>query len=93
MTITYDPKHPKYLDEADVRDELTRAYDICQDCRQCVSLCPSFPTLFSFVDRHDDRDAGRLTPEQQDRVGDAISVPLTARLPLRCMNEHLIFHD
>jgi Fe-S oxidoreductase len=27
--------------------------------------------LFSFVDRHDDRDAGRLTPEQQDRVGDA----------------------
>ena len=71
MTITYDPKHPKYLDEADVRDELTRAYDICQDCRQCVSLCPSFPTLFSFVDRHDDRDAGRLTPEQQDRVGDA----------------------
>lgn len=71
MTITYDPKHPKYLDEADVRHELTRAYDICQDCRQCVSLCPSFPVLFSFVDRHDDRDAGRLTPEQQDRVVDA----------------------
>jgi glycerol-3-phosphate dehydrogenase subunit C len=71
MTITYDPKHPKYLDEADVRHELTRAYDICQDCRQCVSLCPSFPTLFSFVDRHEDRDAGRLTPEQQDHVLDA----------------------
>lgn len=71
MAITYDPKHPKYLDEADVRDELTRVFDICQDCRQCVDLCPSFPTLFGFLDRHDDRDAGRLTPEQQDNVVDA----------------------
>lgn len=70
MAITYDPKHPKYLDEADVRDELTRVFDICQDCRQCVDLCPSFPTLFGFLDRHDDRDAGRLTPEQQDQVVD-----------------------
>ena len=24
MTTTYDPKHPNYVDEADVRDELTR---------------------------------------------------------------------
>ena len=70
MTITYDPKHPKYLDEADVRDELTRVFDVCQGCRSCVTLCSSFPTLFSYVDRHEDHDAGRLTPEQQDRVSD-----------------------
>jgi glycerol-3-phosphate dehydrogenase subunit C len=68
MTITYDPKHPKYLDEADVRDELTRVFDVCQGCRSCVTLCSSFPTLFSYVDRHEDHDAGRLTPEQQDQV-------------------------
>ena len=24
MTITYDPHHPKYLDEADTRAELTQ---------------------------------------------------------------------
>ena len=30
MTITYDPTHPKYLDEADVREELTRVYDLCR---------------------------------------------------------------
>ena len=70
MTITYDPKHPKYLDEADVRQELTRVYDICHDCRLCLNFCTSFPTLFEMIDRHDDQDAGRLTPAQQDQVVD-----------------------
>lgn len=70
MTITYDPKHPKYLDEADVREELTRVYDLCHGCRLCFKFCTSFPTLFSYVDEHEDQDAGRLTPAQQDQVAD-----------------------
>ncbi|MCB0999691.1 MAG: hypothetical protein KDB40_10375 [Acidimicrobiales bacterium] len=70
MTTTYDPKHPKYLDEADVREELTRVYDLCHGCRLCFKFCTSFPTLFEFIDRHDDQDAGRLTPAQQDQVVD-----------------------
>jgi glycerol-3-phosphate dehydrogenase subunit C len=70
MTTTYDPKHPAYLDEADVRGELTRVYDICHDCRRCVELCSSFPSLFELIERHDDRDAGRLTPADQDQVVD-----------------------
>ena len=70
MTITYDPKHPKYLDEADVREELTRVYDLCHGCRLCFKFCTSFPTLFSYVDQHEDQDAGRLTPAQQDQVID-----------------------
>ncbi len=68
MTITYDPKHPKYFDEADVREEMTRVFDLCHGCRLCVKLCTSFPTLFEMIDRHDDQDAGRLTPAQQDQV-------------------------
>lgn len=70
MTITYDPHHPQYLDEADVRDELTRVYDLCHGCRLCFKFCTSFPSLFEMIDRHDDQDAGRLTPAQQDRVVD-----------------------
>jgi glycerol-3-phosphate dehydrogenase subunit C len=70
MTITYDPHHPKYLDEADVRDELTRVYDLCHGCRLCFKFCTAFPTLFSFVDAHDDQDAGKLTKAQQDQVVD-----------------------
>ncbi len=70
MTTTYDPFHPKYLDEADIRDELTRVYDLCHGCRLCFKFCTSFPTLFEMIDRHDDQDAGRLTPAQQDKVID-----------------------
>ena len=70
MTTTYDPRHIAYLDEADVRQELSRVFDTCGSCRKCVDLCTSFPTLFEFIDRHADRDAGRLTPAQQDQVVD-----------------------
>jgi glycerol-3-phosphate dehydrogenase subunit C len=70
VTITYDPKHPLYTDEADVRSELTRVYDLCHGCRLCFKFCTSFPTLFEMIDRHDDQDAGRLTPAQQDQVVD-----------------------
>ena len=70
MTVTYDPHHPQYLDEADVRDELTRVYDLCHGCRLCFKFCSSFPTLFEMIDQHDDQDAGRLTPAQQDQVVD-----------------------
>ncbi len=68
MSTTYDPTDPVYLDEADVRGELTRVYDLCHGCRRCVSFCTSFPTLFEMIERHDDHDAGRLTPAQQDQV-------------------------
>jgi glycerol-3-phosphate dehydrogenase subunit C len=70
MTTTYEPKDPLYFDEADVRHELTRVYDVCHGCRLCVDLCTSFPTLFEMIDEHDDQDAGRLTPAQQDQVVD-----------------------
>ena len=46
MTTTYDPFHPKYFDEADLREEMDRVYDLCHGCRLCFKFCPSFPTLF-----------------------------------------------
>ena len=70
MTTTYDPTHPSYVDEADVRAELTRAFDLCHGCRRCVDRCSSFPTLFEMMDRLDAPDAGLLTPSQQDEVVD-----------------------
>jgi Fe-S oxidoreductase len=70
MTITYDPQDRRYLDEADVRNEMTRVFDLCHGCRLCFKFCTAFPTLFDYVDRHDDQDAGRMTPAEQDQVVD-----------------------
>ncbi len=70
MTTTYDPFHPNYLVESDLREELTRVYDLCHGCRLCFKFCDSFPTLFAYIDEHDDQDAARMTPAQQDQVVD-----------------------
>jgi glycerol-3-phosphate dehydrogenase subunit C len=70
MTTTYDPFHPKYFDEADLRQEMVRVYDLCHGCRLCFKFCSAFPSLFDAVDRHDDQDAAKLTVAEQDRVVD-----------------------
>ncbi len=70
MTTIYDPHHPLYLDEADTRKELERVYDLCQQCRRCIEFCPSFPTLFDYIDQHSSQDSGLMTPAQQDHVAD-----------------------
>ena len=69
MTTTYDPDHPAYRDETDVRQELERVYDLCSGCRLCLSLCPSFPTMFNLIDAHDGEVAA-LSPSEQDQVVD-----------------------
>jgi Fe-S oxidoreductase len=69
VTTTYDPENPKYLDEGDLRGELERVFDLCHGCRLCFNLCPSFPTLFDFVDEHDGH-ASEMTTAEQDQVVD-----------------------
>jgi glycerol-3-phosphate dehydrogenase subunit C len=74
MTTTYDPRHAAYFDEADVRNELSRVFDICNGCRLCTNFCGSFPSLFDMIGRSADHrqppGAGGLTPAQQDLVVD-----------------------
>ena len=70
MTTTYDPFHPTYFDEADLRQEMDRVFDLCHGCRLCFKFCTSFPTLFEAIDRHDDQDAAKMTVAEQDQVVD-----------------------
>lgn len=69
MTTTYDPKHPKYLDEDDLRGELDRVFEACHGCRLCFNLCPSFPTLFDLIDNRDGA-VGDLTAGEHQQVID-----------------------
>lgn len=70
-SVGSDPRHEAYVDEATVRDELTRVFQVCHECRRCESYCTTFPSLFELIERRDDRDAGRLTPLDQDLVVDS----------------------
>ena len=69
MTATYDPTDPQYFDPGALREELDRVFDLCHGCRLCFNLCPSFPSLFSFIDENDG-DVTKLSDDQRNQVVD-----------------------
>ncbi len=58
-----------FLDRAALDAELTRVFEKCHDCRRCLPLCPSFPSLFDAIDRHD-QEASQLTKAETREVID-----------------------
>jgi glycerol-3-phosphate dehydrogenase subunit C len=67
--LCYTPTEAKYWDRAGLDKEVDRVFDICQGCRLCWNLCPSFPVLFDGVDRNDG-DVRGLTEAETRRVVD-----------------------
>ncbi|ALA60716.1 heterodisulfide reductase-related iron-sulfur binding cluster [Nitrospira moscoviensis] len=49
--------------------ETLRIYEICDGCRRCFNLCPSFNTLLDRIDRYEG-DVAKLTPADHHRVVD-----------------------
>jgi Fe-S oxidoreductase len=47
--------------------ETLRVYDICDGCRRCFNLCPSFNTLFDRID-HYESDVAKLASAELERV-------------------------
>lgn len=52
--MTFDPTLPAFWDEADLKQEMFRIFDICNGCRLCDKLCPSFDVLFRRIEQEDD---------------------------------------
>jgi glycerol-3-phosphate dehydrogenase subunit C len=67
--LSYTPTEPKYWDRAGLDQEVERVFDICHGCRLCFNLCPSFPSLFDSLAKHDD-DVRGLTSAEKQRVID-----------------------
>ncbi len=65
-----DWQSPGFYDETACLDEMGRIFDICHGCRRCVSLCQSFPTLFSLVDATSDGELTEVKREDYWRVVD-----------------------
>ncbi len=69
--MTLDIRLPEFWDTGKVEQELRRIYDICNGCRRCITLCPSFKDLFNSLDAEEvDGDAERLAPGALKRVVD-----------------------
>jgi glycerol-3-phosphate dehydrogenase subunit C len=62
-------KDAEFLSREALDDELTRVFEKCQDCRRCLPLCPSFPSLFESIDRHE-QEASELTSAERREVID-----------------------
>lgn len=48
-----NPREPAYWDKTALTAEEKRVFDICNGCRLCFNLCPSFPELFGAIDALD----------------------------------------
>ena len=58
------PVDPTQLDR-----ETLRIYEICDGCRRCFNLCPSFNTLLDGIDRYEG-DVAKLTSADHRRIVD-----------------------
>lgn len=47
----WNPHEDRYWDARDLEAELRRTFQVCHECRMCVTYCGSFPRLLSAVDR------------------------------------------
>ena len=68
---TLDIRAPEFWSGAALDGELRRVFDICNGCRRCLPLCPSFKDLMASLDRDEvDGDAERLPAADMRRVVD-----------------------
>jgi glycerol-3-phosphate dehydrogenase subunit C len=61
----YDLGDPAFWSPTDLDHELRRVFSICNGCRLCYNLCPSFPALLNRVDE--------LDPHRADAEGGLLS--------------------
>jgi glycerol-3-phosphate dehydrogenase subunit C len=65
--ISFDS--PKLDDRAAFSSESLRIYDICNGCRRCFNLCPSFDVLFQGIDEKDG-EVSVVEPNVQHQIID-----------------------
>ena len=57
------------IDPAQLQKNTLRIYEVCDGCRRCFNLCPSFNTLLGGIDRYEG-DVAKLTPTDHHRIVD-----------------------
>ena len=67
--LSYSATEAKYWDRAGLDKEIERVFDVCNGCRLCFNLCPSFPALFDAAE-HNGGEVRDLKPEAVQEVVD-----------------------
>jgi Fe-S oxidoreductase len=69
--MSLDTESKKFWDGPNLEGELKRVFDICNGCRRCYNLCPSFNDLFGRLDQDEvDGDAEKLNAADLKSVTD-----------------------
>ena len=50
--LSYNATETKYWDRTGLDKEIERVFDVCNGCRLCFNLCPSFPALFDAAENN-----------------------------------------
>ncbi len=53
MGLNFNPRTDEFWDRKSLNEEFDRIFDICNGCRLCYNLCPSFDLLFKKIDELD----------------------------------------
>ena len=59
------PRDPEYWSRDALVAEEKRVFEVCNGCRLCFNLCPSFPALFDAVDALDTSSSEPLPPPSE----------------------------
>jgi glycerol-3-phosphate dehydrogenase subunit C len=67
--MSFDPRDPAFFDTQAAEKELARVTELCDGCRRCHRLCPSFDHMLERVDAHEG-DCSKVVSADYRRIVD-----------------------
>ncbi len=68
--MPYDPRDPTFYDTKAVEKELARVTELCDGCRRCYRLCPSFDYMLDDAVDKNDGDIAKITSADYRKIVD-----------------------
>ena len=68
--MPYDPREPSFFDPKSVEKELARVTELCDGCRRCYRLCPSFDFMLDEAVDKNDGDISKITASDYRKIVD-----------------------